>query len=100
MEWTCARCGQMAEVATWLSLTELGWRLDEIGDCLCHTCTARQWPQTGRSLGGPRRDVPVAPRAERPTGLPVPPIDGLSSPGAAACRLPPARPRLHLTLVK
>lgn len=96
MEWTCARCGQLAEQTTWASLTDLGWRLNECGDCSCASCTMRQWPAAGRALGEPRPALRLSPRLGRRAGPAVYRPDSAES----ASRTAASRPRSHLALVK
>ena len=60
MEWTCSQCGQYAEVGAWRELTQMGWTLTADGNCVCASCTARQWPaalQPSRHSASPARDV-------------------------------------------
>lgn len=100
MEWTCACCGQLAEVATWTDLTDLGWTLNGVGDCICVSCTVRQWPAAGRSLDGPQRALRVPASALRPTGPEARGANAATTAVASAFRAPAARPRPHLALVK
>lgn len=96
MEWTCARCGQLAEEATWTGLTDLGWRLNEGGDCTCADCTMRQWPATRRSLGDPQPGLRLSPSLAgrtRPAAYRPDAVESVS-------RSPATRARPHLALVK
>ena len=87
MERTCVQCGQCADVGKWRELAELGWTLDALGDCVCVSCTRRQWPAKTQ----PRRDAitPVRGAAGATPRTPLP---------SARKHVPRAHP--HLVLVK
>jgi len=89
MEWTCSQCGQYAEVDVWRELARLGWTLTATGDCVCASCTARQWPAGKRS----RRDsdLPARDVARR---------QDASIAAADARQLRIERPHPYLVLVK
>jgi hypothetical protein len=99
MEWTCARCGQLAEMESWAALTDDGWTLNEVGDGICVSCTVRQWPAARRSLP-PHLASADSPQAGRSPGLAAHRRNAATIAVPSASRVPPARPRPHLALVK
>jgi len=64
MEWTCAKCGQMAKAADWTLLLSMGWRITPADEFYCVVCAKRllsrasfQGPSTARDDGRTRRRV-------------------------------------------
>lgn len=41
MEWTCAKCGQMAKAADWTLLLSMGWRITPADEFYCVVCAKR-----------------------------------------------------------
>jgi len=61
MEWTCARCGQVAKAADWTLLVSMGWRITPEDEFRCVVCakraTARETPLDARDGGARRRSM-------------------------------------------
>jgi hypothetical protein len=99
MEWTCVRCGQLAEMETWAAVSDVGWTLNAVGDGICDSCTARQWPAAQRALA-PRFTSGNASPAGRSTGLAAQRRNAATIAVPSESGVPPARPRPYLALVK
>ncbi len=41
MEWTCAKCGQIAKAADWTLLLSMGWRITPADEFCCVVCAKR-----------------------------------------------------------
>lgn len=41
MEWTCAKCGQVAKAEDWTLLLSMGWRITQDDEFRCVLCAKR-----------------------------------------------------------
>jgi hypothetical protein len=66
MEWTCARCGQVARAADWTLLLSMGWRITPDDEFRCVVCAKRMLarasfhPLSAKSDTAARRQATVA----------------------------------------
>lgn len=63
MEWTCAKCGQVAKAEDWTLLVSMGWRItpdDEFRCVLCAKRTAAREAPAGAYSDAARRRSTIA----------------------------------------
>jgi hypothetical protein len=70
MEWTCARCGQIAVAAEWSLLATIGWRNDG-SSATCVVCV-KQKPPTRRTSVGSGAEADRSAEAARRRGSRLP----------------------------
>lgn len=63
MEWTCARCGQVAKAADWTLLLSMGWRITPDDEFCCVVCAKRLVSRSAFPGPSARDDVAARRRA-------------------------------------